>query len=143
MNSISFNWNKSNLLFDELYGTASYQQVEESRYVRLFNSEIQEKNIENIKISGFTINANKFFLDNLTLSYGGELYVNSLNSVGQQKNINTNLITPQFSRYPSGGSNMFMQGYYSMLRWQKEKYSLVSVLDLLLTMFLVNLMTLY
>ena len=126
MNSISFNWNKSNLLFDELYGTASYQQVEESRYVRLFNSEIQENNIENIQISGFTINANKFFLDNLTLSYGGELYVNSLNSVGQQKNINTNLITPHFSRYPSGGSNMFMQGYYSMLRWQKEKYSLVS-----------------
>ena len=94
--------------------------------MRLFNSEIQENNIENIQVSGFTINANKFFLDNLTLSYGGELYVNSLNSVGQQKNIKTNLITPHFSRYPSGGSNMFMQGYYSMLRWQKESYSLVS-----------------
>ena len=126
MNSINFNWNKPLRFFDELNGTASYQLVEESRYVRLFNSEIQENNIENIRISGFTINANKFFLDNLTLSYGGELYVNSLNSVGQQKNINTNLITPHFSRYPSGGSNMFMQGYYSMLRWQKEKYSLVS-----------------
>ena len=126
MNSINFNWNKPLIFFDELNGTASYQQVEESRYVRLFNSEIQENNIENIQVSGFTINANKFFLDNLTLSYGGELYVNSLNSVGQQKNINTNLITPHFSRYPSGGSNMFMQGYYSMLRWQKEKYSLVS-----------------
>ena len=126
MNSINFNWNKPLTFFDELNGTASYQLVEESRYVRLFNSEIQENNIENIQVSGFTINANKFFLDNLTLSYGGELYVNSLNSVGQQKNINTNLITPHFSRYPSGGSNMFMQGYYSMLRWQKEKYSLVS-----------------
>ena len=126
MNSINFNWNKSNLLFDELNGNASYQQVEESRYLRLFNAEIQENNIENIQISGFTINANKFFLDNLTLSYGGELYVNKLNSVGQQKNINTNLISPHFSRYPSGGSNMFMQGYYSMLRLQKEKYSLVS-----------------
>ena len=38
----------------------------------------QENNIETIQISGFTINANKLFLDNLTLSYGGELYVNNL-----------------------------------------------------------------
>ena len=126
MNVLNLNWKKLTPLFDDISLNASYQQVSESRNIRQFNNPYLEQNNEQVQIFGINMYANRSLTETLSLTYGGEVYVNDIQSTGKRTNIYTQSNFSHLSRYPSGGSGMIMQGYYGMVRWQKEKLSVVS-----------------
>ena len=126
MNVFDLNWKKLTPLFDDISLNASYQQVSESRNIRQFNNPYLEQNNEQVQIFGINMYANRSLTETLSLTYGGEVYVNDIRSTGKRTNIYTQSNFSHLSRYPSGGSGMIMQGYYGMVRWQKEKLSVVS-----------------
>ena len=126
MNVFDLNWKKLTPLFDDISLNASYQQVSESRNIRQFNNPYLEQNNEQVQIFGINMYANRSLTETLSLTYGGEVYVNDIQSTGKRTNIYTQSDFSHLSRYPSGGSGMIMQGYYGMVRWQKEKLSVVS-----------------
>ena len=126
MNALNLSWNKPTPLFDDISLNTSYQQISESRNVRQFNNPYLEENNEQVHVVGFNLCANKSLAETLSLTYGGEVYLNSIQSSAKRTNILTQNDFSHLSRYPSRGSNMMMQGYYGMMRWQKEKLSIVS-----------------
>lgn len=126
MNVFNLNWKKLTPLFDDISLNASYQQVSESRNIRQFNNPYLEQNNEQVQVFGVNICANRSLTETLSLTYGGEVYFNDIWSTGKRTNIYTQSDFSHLSRYPSGGSGMIMQGYYGMVRWQKEKLSVVS-----------------
>ncbi len=126
MNVLNVYWKKSTRLFNNIVFNTSHQHLEESRNIRLYNDPFLDQNKEQVDVVGININANKTISETLSVSYGGEVYSNKINSKGKRTNIFTHEDFSHLSRYPNGGSGMVMQGFYSMLRWQKEKWSFVS-----------------
>ena len=126
MNVLNLNWDKPTELFNNISLNTSHQQVSESRNIRQFNSPYLEQNDEQVQVFGINICAKKSLAEALSLTYGGEVYFNDIHSTGLRTNIYTQTDFSHLSRYPSSGSSMIMQGYYGMVRWQKEKLSVVS-----------------
>ena len=90
---------------DALSATISFQDVEESRHDRRFNSNNRNDRNEHIKVWGLTIDFNKLIGKN-NLRYGIDGQFNSLTSTAQVTNIVTGVESPQNTRYPDGDNTM-------------------------------------
>ena len=87
MNALNLSWNKPTQLFNDISLNTSYKQISESRNVRQFNNPYLEENNEQVHVVGFNLCANKSLAETLSLTYGGEVYLNNNQSTGKRTNI--------------------------------------------------------
>ncbi|MFN5236926.1 MAG: TonB-dependent receptor, partial [Bacteroidota bacterium] len=107
--------------FDELNVTASWQDIEESRYNRNFGNSRRTERIENVKVYGFLAQGVKY-LDNQTLRVGIDGQYNDVQSAARRVDINTGDITTQSTRYPDGGSSLYNMAAFATHSWQKGEF---------------------
>ena len=101
-------------LYDKIKVTTAYQNFQESRFDRDFQSEI--RNIREEAVDAFSINLDleKQLGRRTELFYGLEYLYNNVNSTGDEENINSNTIVPTVSRYPNGSNWQSMAAYTSL-----------------------------
>ena len=104
---------KANRLYDQLRFTPAYQRIEESRYVRNFNNNFRDQNLEKVHVLSGNLDARKQ-LNQHELRYGAEYVRNKVNSVGLSKSIVNQETNPLVSRYPN--STFATAGLYASHR---------------------------
>lgn len=99
-------------LADALTVTASYQDIEESRHDRRFNSNNLNHRTEKIKVGALTIDLQKKIKAN-QLRYGFDSQFNNLNSTAYRENISTGTISALDTRYPDGDNTVNYWALYA------------------------------
>ena len=103
MNNLSIEYNKANVVFDQMRITLAHQYFKESRIDRTFNSEIESTNTEKV----FAYSANLDFIKKVKerhqFVYGFEFVNDVVHSFGEEKDISTNEIKVGPARYPFAG----------------------------------------
>ena len=96
--------------------TMAYQQVEESRHDRSYQSTSLRHRAE--YVDAFNVNADlyKEFYKS-TIYYGAEFVYNTVESTGQVENTSTGAFTPTSTRYPDGGSTWTSLAAYASLKY--------------------------
>ena len=115
LSSLQYKWNADLLWADELIVIASFQDIQETRITRIFQSDFRENQIEDVQVFGLTADAMKKWENTRKqqLYYGIDLNKNVVNSGAFRENINSSTTDNDlFTRYPSGGSNMEGAGAY-------------------------------
>ena len=99
---------KAYKLYDQAKIILGYQNIEESRNDRRFNTEFLNHRIEKLDI--YTLNADfEKIINRHTLRYGLDFWYNDVSSSANKENILTGKSGPLDTRYPDGGS--IMQSY--------------------------------
>lgn len=104
-------------VFDQANITAAYQYVHESRHDRRLNNLFRNNRTEQVNIGSLNADFNKKW-GKQDLSFGTEFNFNYVHSTAYAHNLNTNLDTPLDTRYPDGGSTVFMAGAFAAHRWE-------------------------
>ena len=104
--------------FDELNVTASWQDIEESRYNRNFGVTRRTERVENVGVYGFLAQGVKYY-DNQTFRAGIDGQYNDVQSAARRVDVNTGDITTQSTRYPDGGSSMYNIAAFATHSWQQ------------------------
>ena len=91
-------------LYDKIKATAAYQNFQESRVDRDFQSEIKNSREESVDAFSFNLDLEKKLTNETKLFYGLEYVHNTINSIGFKENIITNISEPTVSRYPDGST---------------------------------------
>jgi hemoglobin/transferrin/lactoferrin receptor protein len=125
--SFRADFGKKNAIFDNAAITFSYQDIEESRIQRNFNSANLDTRIENVKIYAFNADLTKELAKKHELRYGAEIYYNGVNSTANRLNINTNTVSKLDTRYSNLGSDMQSAAIYANYSWEigKERTNFV------------------
>lgn len=123
MNYVRFTHTSNSKWFDQVKVIAAHQFFEESRIDRRFGQATEFNRVE--KVNALSLNADflKNFKSEKYLTYGFETVLNKVNSRGEQKNINTDLISPSSSRYPnSNWTSVAVYGNYHSKISEKLAY---------------------
>ncbi len=112
MTSYQLNVKDIGKLADALTVTASYQDIEESRHDRRFNSNNLNNRIEKIKVGALTIDLQKKIKAS-QLRYGFDSQANDLSSTAYRENISTGAISALDTRYPDGDNNLNYWALYA------------------------------
>ena len=125
--SLRVDFGKKNAIFDNAAITFSYQDIEESRIQRNFNSANLDSRIENVKIYAFNADLTKQLAQKHELRYGAEIYYNDVQSTANRLNINTNTVSKLDTRYSNLGSDMQSAAIYANYSWEigKERTNFV------------------
>ncbi|MBP0905578.1 TonB-dependent receptor plug domain-containing protein [Mariniflexile gromovii] len=118
------NWFMSNLqitklsshsnFYDKIKATIAYQNFQESRMDRDFQSSIRNIRDEAVDAYSFNLDFEKNLALKTELFYGVEYLYNKVMSHGEEENISTNTIIPTVSRYPNGSSWQSAAAYSSI-----------------------------
>ncbi|OUR98427.1 TonB-dependent receptor [Flavobacteriales bacterium 33_180_T64] len=92
----------SSNLHDKIQTTFAYQNFQESRFDRDFQSVIRNVREESVDAYSLNIDLEKSLSSRSKLFYGMEYVYNSIASTGEEINSITNAISPAVSRYPTG-----------------------------------------
>lgn len=112
MTSYTLEITKPTILYDRARFVLGYQQIEESRIDRRFQSVKQNNRIENLDI--FTVNLDfAKHIGNHEIRYGAEGWYNKVNSTAFVKDITTGVQSPLDTRYASGGATMSSMALYA------------------------------
>jgi len=104
---------KSNL-FDKIQFATAYQNFQESRFDRDFQSEIRNIREEAVDAISLNIDLEKQLSPRTELFYGLEYIYNKVKSTGDEENIGTKVLTPTVSRYPNGSDWQSLAAYTSI-----------------------------
>ncbi len=117
----------STIFYDKLRLTLAYQTITESRHDRrLFDEWISER-YEYLDIGSFNIDADKHLKQNYELFYGLEWVSNKVFSQGISRNVNSDQLQPESSRYPDGGTDYMSTGLYGGFKKQlSERFNLIT-----------------
>ena len=126
LNSISISTRNRSVFFDEVSAVFSHQYIEESRITRKFNSLIQRNMIEKVNVLGGNIQLSKSLSSSAKLTYGTELYYNSVESDAYSINLSDSIVSTNNSRYPSQGSNIFSPALYGNYNIKKNRFSIMA-----------------
>ena len=94
----------SSNLYDKIKTTLAYQNFQESRIDRNFQSNFRNIREEAVDAYSFNIDFEKTITNKTRFFYGLEYVFNKVTSDGQEENISNNTIAPSISRYPNGSS---------------------------------------
>lgn len=119
MQQLKWTHSDSTTMYDHIKLNASYQNFQESRNNRSYGSDILLNRSENIDSYTITIDFDKNISSKTDIFYGAEYWLNNLESVGTQRNLNNNTTNGIQSRYPNN-SSMSSLGFYALL---KHKFS--------------------
>lgn len=104
--------NKLNGFFQEVKLTTSYQDVEESRITRRFNSNNKDSRVERVNVFGANFDA-KHYSGKHELHVGAESYINYVRSEAERRNIVTGALSRINTRYPDGFNKMSNHAIYA------------------------------
>ncbi|MDO7172265.1 TonB-dependent receptor plug domain-containing protein [Mariniflexile sp. AS56] len=121
------NWFMSNLqitklssnsnLYDKIKATIAYQNFQESRRDRDFQSTTRNLRNEAVDAYSFNLDLEKNLALKTQLFYGVEYVYNMVISYGKEENISSNTVTPTVSRYPNG-SNWQSAAAYTSIKYK-------------------------
>lgn len=122
--------------FDQAKITLAHQNVEESRHDRKFGEEMLRHRVEKVNTYNAYFDFEKQFENQITLFYGLEGVVNTLNSSAEEENIISGETVPVGSRYPDGDNIYQTYAAYALAKWNVSprftlqggaRYSMVDV----------------
>ncbi|WP_147677718.1 TonB-dependent receptor plug domain-containing protein [Algibacter pacificus] len=130
------NWFMSNLqvtklssnsnLYDKIKATVAYQNFEESRMDRDFQSSIRSVREEAVDAYSFNLDLEKTLNSKLQFFYGFEYIYNKVSSIGTDENVDTNTVDSTVSRYPNGATWQSAAVYSSIKYKPNSKFVLQS-----------------
>ncbi len=123
--SYSFLSCDSNLLSDNFRLVAAYQNIDESRHNRNFQSVNRTDRFENVQVFSLNLDAQKKIKEH-ELRYGVEGMSNIVKSSAHKTNIETEEISFQNTRYPDGGSVMNALALYATDAWELSEKVVVN-----------------
>ncbi|QFZ54299.1 TonB-dependent receptor [Oceanihabitans sp. IOP_32] len=91
-------------LYNKIKATVAYQNFQESRTNRDFQSSIKHLREEAVDAYSFNLDFEKSLSPKSTLFYGFEYVYNKVRSYGNEENITNHMVFPSVSRYPNGAS---------------------------------------
>ena len=94
---------KSNL-YDKIKATLAYQNFQESRYDRDFQSSTRNVREEAVDAYSFNLDLEKRISPKTQFFYGAEYVFNIVKSIGAEEDVVNNTATKTVSRYPNGAS---------------------------------------
>ena len=94
----------SSNLYDKIKATLAYQNFQESRLDRNFQSTMRRVREEAVDAYSFNLDLEKTLSPNTQIFYGLEYVYNKVMSHGKEENISSNISLPSVSRYPNGAS---------------------------------------
>ena len=100
-------------LHDNIKFTAAYQNFQESRIDRNFDSEIRRNREENVDVISLNIDFEKAVSDRSKIFYGAEYLYNKVGSKAMETNILDQTKQHTVSRYPDGSSWQSAAAYFS------------------------------
>ncbi|NGZ88971.1 TonB-dependent receptor plug domain-containing protein [Psychroflexus maritimus] len=100
MNHLSFSYKNEALFFDQMNFSLAQQSFEESRIIRLLNSNTQRQQVENLNTYALNIDFKKKLGTKNTLYYGTEWVTNLVDSKGELTDINSMETETGPARYP-------------------------------------------
>lgn len=112
-NLISYKYTATKLpgYFSDLMITSSFQDIEESRILRKYNTTSKDFRYERVTVLG--MNADLLHrLDNGEIHLGVESYTNIVKSTAQRLNIETNALSKITTRYSDGPTSMSYNALY-------------------------------
>ena len=112
MASYQFNAKNLNGIVDEIKAGVNYQLIEESRQQRERGKNGLQSRVENIGVLGYNVDLRKF-MGNHELTIGTDGQHNTVQSTATETNIVTGDVKPIDTRYPDGGSTMFLAAVYA------------------------------
>ncbi|WP_299337695.1 TonB-dependent siderophore receptor [uncultured Psychroserpens sp.] len=112
----------SSNLYDKIQATAAYQNFQESRIDRDFQSENRRVREEAVDAYSLNIDFEKGFTAKSTFFYGLEYVFNTVSSSASEINITTDVSSPTVSRYPNGSNWQSMAAYASFKYKPNSKF---------------------
>ncbi|MCD2258022.1 TonB-dependent receptor [Psychroserpens luteolus] len=109
-------------LYDKIQATVAYQNFQESRQDRDFQSEIRNIREEAVDAYSLNVDLEKSLSTKTKLFYGLEYVYNNVNSEGIETNITTNTSVPTVSRYPNGSNWQSIAAYASFKYKPNSKF---------------------
>ena len=106
---------------DEFQTTVSWQGLRESRHNRNFGATRITHREENVGVLGLVSEFGKSW-SGQNLRFGLDAQYNALTSHAVRENVNTGELTPQSTRYPDGGSEMFHVAAFATHNWQRRNW---------------------
>jgi hemoglobin/transferrin/lactoferrin receptor protein len=103
----------SSNLYDKIQATAAYQNFQEGRFDRDFQSTIRNVREEAVDAYSLNVDFEKGLNDKSKLFYGLEYVYNKVNSTGEEIDIETNTTSPTVTRYPNGSNWQSIAAYAS------------------------------
>jgi len=103
----------SSNLYDKIQATLAYQNFQEGRFDRDFQSNIRNIREESVDAYSLNIDFEKGLGERSKFFYGLEYVYNNINSTGRETNIDTNISSPSVSRYPNGSNWQSIAAYAS------------------------------
>ncbi|MEC3906448.1 TonB-dependent receptor [Tamlana sp. 2201CG12-4] len=91
-------------LYDKIKATIAYQNFQESRSDRDYQSSIRNVREEAVDAYSFNIDLEKTLSPKTKVFYGAEYVYNKVMSLGQEEDISNNTTTKTVSRYPDGAT---------------------------------------
>ncbi|MDU8884809.1 TonB-dependent receptor [Yeosuana sp. MJ-SS3] len=104
-------------LYDSFKVSVAYQNFQESRIDRDYQSEIRNIREEAVDMYSFNMDFEKNLSTKTEFFYGVEYVYNYIKSVGNEKNITSNTLFPTISRYPNG-ANWQSAAIYSSIKYK-------------------------
>jgi hemoglobin/transferrin/lactoferrin receptor protein len=98
-------------LYDKIQATVAYQNFQESRIDRNFQSSIRNIREESVDAISVNLDLEKQLNTKMSLFYGGEYLYNSVTSTAKEQDIDFNTETPSVTRYPDGSSWQSIAAY--------------------------------
>jgi hemoglobin/transferrin/lactoferrin receptor protein len=126
MGAYHFNNENTGGYFQQVKMVASYQNIEESRISRNFNSFNKDYRIEKVDVGGFTADI-KHSDENYELHLGVDVQLNWVKSVAYRQNIATLVTNNNINtRYPDGDNSMHYFAAYFQHVWKISKHFTVN-----------------
>lgn len=101
-------------LYDKIKTTLAYQNFQESRIDRDFQSDFRNVREEAVDAYSFNSDFEKTLSKKTGFFYGLEYVFNNVASKGQQENISNNTLAPTVSRYPNASNWQSVAAYTSI-----------------------------
>lgn len=101
-------------LYDKIHASAAYQNFQESRIDRDFQTEDRSIAEEAVDALSFNLDLEKQLSSETELFYGFEYVYNKITSSGESFNIETNQFIDALSRYPNGSDWQSIAAYTSL-----------------------------
>ena len=109
-------------LHDKIQLTAAYQNFQEGRFDRDFQSDVRRIREEAVDAYSVNVDLEKSLSSSSKLFYGLEYVYNRVSSTGEEVNIDTNVTSPAVSRYPNGSQWQSMAAYASFKYKPNSKF---------------------
>ena len=103
----------SSNLYDKIQATAAFQNFQESRLDRDFQSTTRTVREESVDAYSMNVDLEKSLSDKTKLFYGLEYVYNTVSSTGIEEDVSMGIAVPTVSRYPNGSNWQSMAAYAS------------------------------